>query len=806
MATLNFPDATGQPTDGSFTHSENGYDYEWYGYWRSVTTGLNDGGEVLGTFTTPEEEITTTFDLSKTPFWSCGAIDVPNPVNGKNGQSGLIRFTDSPLSWGNAFIAPPEIIKAGDVLAFYYEGANSVYLATEPLSGSASRGAGPEYWDTASGKLFPSTAGVDVSVRNASSEETILLNNEGYSSFDKTVKVRTDGSGTLLSANSNTIQWYYGSDGSEVARVEDDGSLVLQGSIDLAGPGSGDSIELNKGTTWAWQGVQSGVRTSGIQWDGSATFAGSVISGDATSLTGAADGSQISPSGRVTASRASSSTGYVWTGFATGSPDATSTIASDGNATFAADVRANAFHTEDTGNIYTFLGHGATVGSVTGISQAIYKVTNALHYYVKDTGEVGIGNSNDSAAGTPNITLGADGNSTFAKSTVLLQSSGGSGILTIKDNGDNTKITLDGSSGIGTFAERVTGGVVAGVNTFSLAGQNGSNGEATGDVRILGGGTNQTKPVFKVYDGDGDRFSIDGSGTVKTNADFVSTTWDETSDAGVGFNLRSAKGQILLQQESTTSEVVAFQINKGNTPKITFDSDGDATFAGSVKTGESPVNGVGTGVLITNNSSGVLAGGAGGENSLWRGYTQGNSTPTSEILAKGNARFAGEVQVGGDASSGTAGIRMFEIGGMTIARTGSNPVLTAKQVGSTGTNAQINADGSASFSSKVNAIQFDSKANASAINYFGRNASDGDALTFSVTGAGNITASNVAFSLEPENPANFNAEGEYTGPTLDVKDRLTNLIDALTALKTAVAASSDVDSIKAAVASSLTDF
>ena len=56
---------------------------------------------------------------------------------------------------------------------------------------------------------------------------------------------------------------------------------------------------------------------------------------------------------------------------------------------------------------------------------------------------------------------------------------------------------------------------------------------------------------------------------------------------------------------------------------------------------------------------------------------------------------------------------------------------------------------------------------------------------------GSITANNVTFNLEPDNPANYttttDADGNetqvYNGPTLDVKDRLQNLISRLDAIE-----------------------
>jgi hypothetical protein len=80
---------------------------------------------------------------------------------------------------------------------------------------------------------------------------------------------------------------------------------------------------------------------------------------------------------------------------------------------------------------------------------------------------------------------------------------------------------------------------------------------------------------------------------------------------------------------------------------------------------------------------------------------------------------------------------------------------------------------------------------------------------------GDITANNVSFNLEPDNPANYttttDAEGNetqvYNGPTLDVKDRLTKTATALTALKAAAADSSTtLEELKSAFVVALADF
>ena len=133
MAAFNFPNTTGKPTDGSFQYTENDVTYAWYGtawkllggtgsepfdsslYYTKTETDdkfveLDDrfvelaGDEMLGSVTVEERIITSdNFDLSTGPYWTAGAIDIPNPTNAVSGMGGLIRLTGAPSSWGSNF-------------------------------------------------------------------------------------------------------------------------------------------------------------------------------------------------------------------------------------------------------------------------------------------------------------------------------------------------------------------------------------------------------------------------------------------------------------------------------------------------------------------------------------------------------------------------------------------------------------------------------------------------------------------------------------------------------------------------------
>ena len=84
-----------------------------------------------GAITTPEQTITNVFDLSEGPYWTAGAIDIPNPSGGVPGMSGLIRFTGAPLSWGSNFKFPEGVqINPGpqSIVPFYVESETEICL------------------------------------------------------------------------------------------------------------------------------------------------------------------------------------------------------------------------------------------------------------------------------------------------------------------------------------------------------------------------------------------------------------------------------------------------------------------------------------------------------------------------------------------------------------------------------------------------------------------------------------------------------------------------------------------------------
>ena len=88
------------------------------------------GGNLTGAVTANEITIEAgSWDLSEGNFFNCGAITVPTPTNGVNGQSGLIRFTAAPTSLPTELITPTGFnITAACIVPFYVRAEDEILL------------------------------------------------------------------------------------------------------------------------------------------------------------------------------------------------------------------------------------------------------------------------------------------------------------------------------------------------------------------------------------------------------------------------------------------------------------------------------------------------------------------------------------------------------------------------------------------------------------------------------------------------------------------------------------------------------
>jgi hypothetical protein len=135
MTVLNFP---ASPTLND-TYTENNVVYTWDGTKWTANNSisfdaryvLKAGDVVTGSLTTPGRTITAVaFDLATGPYWTCGAIAIPNPTNGVAGMSGLIRLTAAPSGWGSNFSTAPTPTVFPSIVPFYVESATKIRLGS----------------------------------------------------------------------------------------------------------------------------------------------------------------------------------------------------------------------------------------------------------------------------------------------------------------------------------------------------------------------------------------------------------------------------------------------------------------------------------------------------------------------------------------------------------------------------------------------------------------------------------------------------------------------------------------------------
>ena len=206
------------------------------------------------------------------------------------------------------------------------------------------------------------------------------------------------------------------------------------------------------------------------------------------------------------------------------------------------------------------------------------------------------------------------------------------------------------------------------------------------------------------------------------------------------------------------------------TPTYTWTRDGitlkTANAGDSVLVGEDPLNTNNTaaGCVIQMYGNTRVISSTTATGTAYSAKTVGEDGAKAVIYGSGSAVFSGTVLVGADSWNGAGvGSRCAE-GIVSACRDqGNQAVWKGFQTGSSTAKSSILANGTAAFT-------------------------------------------NSLFSLEPDNPANFNAEGEYIGPTLDVKDKLQKADAALTAIKAAASDSNtDLAGLKAAILAALSN-
>ena len=485
------------------------------------------------------------------------------------------------------------------------------------------------------------------------------------------------------------------------------------------------------------------------------------------------------------------------------------TINTDGSVTFQGEINTN----NDDG-----------IASDNAVS-----IKNARVYSRNDSGSVstnafavfkgGDANSNIVAA------IKGDGSANFVSGTTRINSVGSLLVGTTSDLVGDAKIALDSGSGGASFAGDV---IIGPTNVLS---------DTANGVRLLNAGTitaqrqaaQGTSTVFTGMLGDDATSSIlaDGSAEFAGGAFKIGAGGWSVVNTGTYYSW--------YNQDSSGEQYLFAGGNNSNIDlaNVKLKLDGSASFAGSVDVGDfTDANG---GVQI--NNYGVYIRGKTDNVKRFVIYSGGSSATneTTRIDEDGSASFAGNITSGNGTYTGIGSV--LQNNGKLYLESSVGDTSTAFQITNpvdySNPTVNINHDGSASFAGTVKQgtfnggqttasgsvlidgggvmTQFEASTTAADNRAFVVYHGGDKPIEFKGDGsahfAGNVTSDGtIGFNLEPDNPANFNAEGEYTGPSLDVKDRLTDLIDALTSLKTAAAASTDHAELKAAIASALTNF
>ena len=350
----------------------------------------------------------------------------------------------------------------------------------------------------------------------------------------------------------------------------------------------------------------------------------------------------------------------------------------------------------------------------------------------------------------------------------------------------------------------------------------GTNDGDTGSIEFdsdsdVGGDSSRAKCFLTGYSGAGaktNKFYIGRDGSASFAGTVSSGDVSETTLGGNGARMRQY-GDITIRRDG--SKTAAFSIWKdgaatGNQMTALY-NDGSATFAGDCLVGTSGIRftdiSATGGIQLRGDSANA------NENYFLSGEAEDGTQLT--VLGKdGSASFAKTVDI-------TNG--QFKVNRATGGANGSN-IVNQQNGTTTGlwmTNPGIRLGGSDVPTSPLVKLE----------------ATDGTA-----TFAGNITAANVTFNLEPENPDNYTTteeeyevevpvlrpdgpvtadlvDGEpeqemqtitrtrevktYTGPTMDVKDTLLKITEALTQLKTAAASATTCEELRTAIDTALAD-
>ncbi len=213
-----------------------------------------------------------------------------------------------------------------------------------------------------------------------------------------------------------------------------------------------------------------------------------------------------------------------------------------------------------------------------------------------------------------------------------------------------------------------------------------------GSTVNIGQPSNNTVDTSELVDGAVTNAKVSSSAAIagtKISPNFGSQNVITTGSAGIGTASPAANakldvnGSVNISPNTAGKETFRFATNavddgrlliKSNTTtKVDIQANGTSSFnGGNVQVGGNPISGVANGSVALSDS-GFIAANSNAAVPLWRGYTTGNSTQTSSILADGSATFAGSVSIGGTAAANT--IDEYEEGTWTpVIKSGTNTI------------------------------------------------------------------------------------------------------------------------------------
>ena len=509
-----------------------------------------------------------------------------------------------------------------------------------------------------------------------------------------------------------------------------------------------------------------------IKTDGSITAAGVIYCGG-NAFNGGANGSRLSSNGSIYAS-ASNDGETLWGGYKTGSTNFTSRIDANGSITAAGDVQAGGRDPGATdtrgvriavdsknGGVYTQAKGSAAASSYMAF-QALHGTTEK--FKVMYDGSI-------TAAGTgifggkvqAGEALDSENFSYLNLGQIYVnRTNTGSPLFVGKLNG-TTKVSISGDGSIeaagtidlGGFASSPEGSRLYEDGKLYL--RNDASGAGNAGINIFKGAFNAANSVFRVdYDGSiaaaGDIKKTTAAGSlVALQSDTYWRLYDgpnslenykislendgSASFAGGKYEIKPNGTQLTYGTGLATSGV--YHVKNDGVWKAVLTGGGRLTLGGSADqpgTSNIVLDGAdgsatfGIGTPGSANAASTLINGLGGietqaaSGNVFIGRQGSNGAATSTINADGSASFAGDVQVGGNASTSSRdiGTYLWEAGAITIAAPSSQDIFNGYTAGSNVGTSTITADGSASFAGDVTAGDFfDDTKNGSLLSYTG---------------------------------------------------------------------------------------